>query len=183
MLNDQNVPDYLHLCSIQAADVNYSSDGLYNQESCHKIKKQPLQDAQTNVNKSNKQFKEASNETKQYCEPIDAPLQTEDKTKLISSSQANSIIHKDNLEEDSDFKDKNKIKHDDHDYDLRNKNTMKRGYCEDNESQYLNSGTKRCKPTIVTDREMRYFFNLLEKDNIQDFLDRDRCCLISDKVN
>ena len=71
----------------------------------------------------------------------------------------------------------------DNDYEQRQKTTMKRGYCEDNDLIANNAGTKRarCK-SVVTDKEMNQFFQLLEDDIIQEFLHRDRCCLISDKV-
>ena len=191
MQNDQNVPDNLNYCNIKDSVGNYANESIDCFYNVVNIKKQALYENHSYSNKSNNT--EKTNELKQCIKPVDTPAaQKEDKTKLISSSQADSIIYKEILEEASVKKkiinqelDKtNSIKNvDDHVSDLRHKNTMKRDYCEDNESPNLNSGTKRCKPTIVTDKEMRYFFNLLENENIQDFLDRDKCCLISDKVN
>jgi hypothetical protein len=73
-----------------------------------------------------------------------------------------------------------------HDHDYERHKKLKRGYCEDNDVLTTsNSGTKRprCK-SIVTNKEMNCFFELLT-DNviIKEFIERDQCCLISDKVS
>ena len=61
---------------------------------------------------------------------------------------------------------------------------MKRGYSEDNEATFDKSETKRCKSGLVGVQEMQMncFFELLENRNIKKFLQRDACCLVSDKV-
>lgn len=56
--------------------------------------------------------------------------------------------------------------------------SLKRG-CDDD----LNStrSSKKSK-SIVTLREMKEFFHLLDDETIKEFLKRDKCCMVSDKV-
>jgi hypothetical protein len=82
-----------------------------------------------------------------------------------------------------------------HYYSHGNNGAMKRG-CEDveneNEDDLItsisssNSVSRRSPPKkpkfVVTSEEMNEYFNLLHQNEIQHFLKRDACCLISDKV-
>ena len=57
--------------------------------------------------------------------------------------------------------------------------------CSSSSSMMMNSGRRSPakKPKfIITYKEMREFFNLLNEEWIREFLKRDSCCLISDKV-
>ena len=84
-----------------------------------------------------------------------------------------------------------------HYYSHGNSGAIKRG-CEDVENENeddlvtsISSSTGGCsrrsppkKPKfVVTSEEMNEYFNLLHQNEIQLFLQRDACCLISDKVN
>jgi hypothetical protein len=57
---------------------------------------------------------------------------------------------------------------------------------DDLKSSVINSYGRRSPPKkpkfIVTYKEMREFFQLLNEESIQQFLKRDACCLITDKV-
>ena len=80
-------------------------------------------------------------------------------------------------------------------YPHGNSGAMKRG-CEDVENENeddlvnsissSNSSSRRSPPKkpkfVVTSEEMNEYFNLLHQNEIQHFLNRDSCCLISDKV-
>jgi hypothetical protein len=190
--NDQNVPDYFNNCyTIQTSVVTSSSNCLYNQDTLFEIKKKMLNYNDSQVEKTSK--------VKLYHKS-DTPFVIDHKNHLtlpkIQYNYSNNLANKENLdvklyekykkEKLTDCNNNNIFdNHQDHDYDLRHKTTMKRGYCEDNEATFDKTGTKRCKSTLVSVREMQMnsFFQLLENKNIKSFLERDACCLISDKVS
>ena len=69
--------------------------------------------------------------------------------------------------------------------DLRGENGYSGGLLSSSSAASMSSG-RRSPPKrpkfIVTFKEMREFFNLLNEESIREFLKRDSCCLISDKV-
>ena len=110
--------------------------------------------------------------------PLSMNLNAQMKPKVSSSSSNSGVSHPLNAY-----------------YPHGNSGAMKRG-CEDVENENeddlvtsissSNSSSRRSPPKkpkfVVTSEEMNEYFNLLHQNEIQHFLNRDSCCLISDKV-
>lgn len=128
-------------------------------------------------------------------EPRAKYMCTELKEKQVTTTHSYNLRSKARLQQQVDLNNNQK------EFDDRNppahNGGIKRGYenvdAVDNETEEesvnpnasLNSRKSPAKKAkfIVTQKEINDFFNLLREQSISEFLRRDACCLISDKVN
>ena len=129
-------------------------------------------------------------------EPKTKYMCTDLKEKQATSTHTYNLRSKARQQQQTDLNN-NQKELEDRNQPVHNGGAVKRGYdnvdtvdndTEDDSAHPISALSDRSSPAkkakiLVTLKEMNEFFNLLREQSIREFLRRDTCCLISDKVN